>query len=53
MLDRMPDRMPDRLSARISAYMLDRMPEYIQAISKYMSCYVLTCHGGDHSKKSN
>ena len=44
----MPDRMPDRLSER----MPDRMPEYIQDMTKYMSWHDLTCHGGDHSKKS-
>ena len=32
--------------------MSDRMPEYIQDMTKYMSWHDLTCHGGDHSKKS-
>ena len=54
MSERMPGRMsdtiPDRLPERMPEYMSDRMSEYIQDMCKI---YVLTCHGGDHSKKSN
>ena len=40
----MPDRMPNK--DRLSEYMSDRWSEYV----KYMSKYVLTCHGGDRTK---
>ena len=63
MADRMSEKMPDRMSEYMSDLMpdkmSDRMPDKMSAIEclkiseKHVHIYVLTCHGGDHTKSSN
>ena len=51
MVDIISDIIPNKLSKSMAEYILDRISKYIEDISKYMSRYILTCYGGDHSKK--
>ena len=55
MPDRMPERVPERMPNRISERMSDKhvRQECQVCYNIDVSIYLNSCHGGDHSKKSN